>query len=311
MSNDGKRLESLVAFVEQTLLPQGFEVKTNERVFNDEGVKIAEFDVEVHGKIGSTTIAWLIECRDRPGQGPAPGSWIEQLVGRRIRFGFNKVTAVSTTGFAAGAIEFARDQGIELREVTALAPEHFSGWLKMQHIHHIERTTKLDHASILLGPNATQEHLDAVREYLSAFDTNSNLLRSIKNGETTTLSNAFLGVVNTRSDLFDGIEPNGPGRKVTLHVQYTNDSDHFVLDTASGPIRVSEIVYYGELSIQERLVPLTITADYVHSESKESISQIASFAPQNVQGMQLSIELHRLTSTGETHIMLRRLSDNA
>src|SRR5712691_3000047 len=125
MGADGRQLEGLVAFVEQTLLPQGFEVKTNERIYNDEGVQIAEFDIEVRGKVGSTEIAWLIECRDRPGQGPAPGSWIEQLVGRRTRFGFNKVTAVSTTGFAAGAIEFAQSEGIELREVRTLGPEEF------------------------------------------------------------------------------------------------------------------------------------------------------------------------------------------
>lgn len=100
MSNDGTQLEALVAFVEETLLPQGFEVKTNNRIFNDEGIQIAEFDVEVRGKIGSTNIAWLIECRDRPKSGAAPSSWIERLVGRRTRFQFNKVTAVSTTGFS-------------------------------------------------------------------------------------------------------------------------------------------------------------------------------------------------------------------
>jgi hypothetical protein len=114
MKSDGKQLEALVSYVEKTLLPQGFDVKTNERVYNDEGVQIAEFDVEVRGKVGSTRIAWLIECRDRPSQGTAPGSWIEQLVGRRIRFGFNKVTAVSTTGFAEGVFDFAQREGIEL-----------------------------------------------------------------------------------------------------------------------------------------------------------------------------------------------------
>jgi len=73
MSPDGKQLEALVAFVEEALVPPGFEVKANSRVFNDEGVQIAEFDIEIRGKVGSTTIAWLIECRDRPGQGAAPG----------------------------------------------------------------------------------------------------------------------------------------------------------------------------------------------------------------------------------------------
>jgi len=80
MSSDGKQLEALVSFVERTLVPQGFEVQTNTKVFNDEGIQVAEFDVEVRGKVGTTDIAWLIECRDRPSQGAAPASWVEQLV---------------------------------------------------------------------------------------------------------------------------------------------------------------------------------------------------------------------------------------
>src|SRR6187402_987528 len=117
MSSDGRRLESLVAFVEKALLPTGFSVTMNERIYDDIGTQIAEFDVQARGKIGTTDFAWLIECRDRPKSGPAPTSWIEQLVGRRDRFNFNKVTAVSTTGFAAGAKEYAILKGIELREV--------------------------------------------------------------------------------------------------------------------------------------------------------------------------------------------------
>ncbi|SRR5258708_1390710 len=117
MANDGRQLEGLVSFVEETLLGQGFDVKTNRRVLNDEGVQVAEFDIEIRGKVGSTKFAWLIECRDRPGQGPAPGSWIEQLYGWRERFRFDKVTAVSTTGFSAGAAEWGQKAGIELREV--------------------------------------------------------------------------------------------------------------------------------------------------------------------------------------------------
>jgi hypothetical protein len=38
-------------FVEETLLPQGFQVRGNERIYNDEGVQIAELDIEVRGRV--------------------------------------------------------------------------------------------------------------------------------------------------------------------------------------------------------------------------------------------------------------------
>jgi hypothetical protein len=40
MGSDGKDLEALVAFVEETLVPQGFSVKTNKRVYSDEASKL-------------------------------------------------------------------------------------------------------------------------------------------------------------------------------------------------------------------------------------------------------------------------------
>ena len=140
--NDGKYLEALVAFVEEQMLPEGFEVKTNQKIYNDDGVQIAEFDVEIRGRLGTTEIVWLIECRDRPRSGAAPGSWIEQLVGRRSRFGFNKVTAVSTTGFTDGARAFAKQQGIEARVVESLTPEAFD-WLKQVEMSFVQRRADL------------------------------------------------------------------------------------------------------------------------------------------------------------------------
>jgi hypothetical protein len=98
-SDAGKELEELVATIEGLLLPAGFTVTKNPRIYNDHGVQVAEFDVEVRGKLGSATVVWLIECRNRPRDGPASGQWIEQLIGRRQRFNFDKVMAVSTTGF--------------------------------------------------------------------------------------------------------------------------------------------------------------------------------------------------------------------
>lgn len=311
MATDGKKLEGLVTFVEETLLPKGFDVKTNECVYNDDGVQIAEFDIEIRGKVGSTSIAWLIECRDRPSDGPAPGSWIEQLVGRRTRFGFNKVTAVSTTGFSAGAIEFAHLKGIEVREIKALIPEEFAHWLAISHIHQIERVIMLQHGKILVSERESDGLKRALLEIISGTPADDAFLKSSKTGEFVKPANAFSQAVGAEGTLFDDLVPNGPGKKVRLHVQYTNDEDHFVVETSVGPIRVKAILFEGELRIKEVLAPLSEMTEYRHVETGQPISQMAAFVPQNIHGMKFSMEMHRMAESGETHIVLRRVRNGA
>lgn len=307
MSFDGKQLEALVSFVEKTLVPQGFEVKTNTRVFNDEGIQVAEFDVEVRGKVGTTNIAWLIECRDRPSQGAAPASWVEQLVGRRSRFRFNKVTAVSTTGFAAGAVEFAKSEGIELREVASLTPEDFSDWLLIRDFTSITRRTNLHHATILIDPEESPERREELARVISEHTDDMPLLRSTSTGEKSPVKNAFLCAVQEVGNLFDDIEPNGEGKKVKLQVNYENENDHFVVDTELGEIRIKSIVFYGELSIEQRSLPLTVTSEYRQNDGGEVISKVAGFESQEIFGHKFSLELHKLEETGETHVILRKV----
>jgi len=151
--NNGKLLETLVATVEELLLPQGFQVRTNRCIFNDERVQIAEFDIEIEGKAGTTELRWLIECRDRPSQGPAPNSWIEQLSGRKDRFRLSKVIAVSSTGFAKGVVEFAREKGIELRTVVNAKPGNVSSWFGMHEMTMYKKTGHLEKVTINIGDN--------------------------------------------------------------------------------------------------------------------------------------------------------------
>lgn len=118
MDKSGKEVEELVRSIEQQLLPQGFKVEPRQRIFNEAGEQIAELDLVISGALGSSSVRWLIECRDRPSEGAAPISWIEQLVGRKDRLLFDKVFAVSTTGFSSAAKDFAKTKGIILRTVT-------------------------------------------------------------------------------------------------------------------------------------------------------------------------------------------------
>lgn len=301
--NDGKRLEALVAFVEEKMLPKGYSVKTNRRVYNDEGVQIAEFDVEIRGKLGTTEMAWLIECRDRPGSGPAPSSWIEQLVGRRARFGFNKITAVSTTGFAEGAQDFANKEGIELRVVEALEPGSFS-WLLMEHVSFLESKAILERATFLVDKNTPEDMQGALRKLLEKANGGGELLRSPKTGRRHSVTEVFLAAVHD-ANFSEEVKPNSQGKRIKLHAKYI-DEDNFFLDTELGPIRVDEIVFYGELSIVHTLVPINVATKYSNLETGETISQVIEFESKNIRGIPMALELHRMGEDGATYVSLRK-----
>jgi hypothetical protein len=307
MGSDGKQLEALVAWVEQTMTPHGLVVLTNERVFNDGGIQTAEFDVEVSGKFGSTEIRWLIECRDRPGQGPAPGSWIEQLVGRRTRFGFNKVTAVSTTGFAPGAVDFARSQQIELREVASLSPDAFVSWCSMRTIGQLNPTANLEHVTINLDESEPEDKRRALESLFTNAPLDAVILRSVKTGGCGTLAQAFLSAVEAVGNLFDDVLANGPTKRISLNVGYPSDDDHFVIDTVAGLVRVRSIAFVGELRKTFTEVPLVGVAEYRQLDSTGPISEAVSFGPLEMFGSRSSLELHRIAETGGIHLRLQGL----
>ncbi len=307
MDSTGKQLERLVALIEKLYLPEGFEITTNEKVYDD-GVQIAEFDIEIRGRLGTTEVRWLIECRDRPTEGPAPSSWIEQLVGRRDRFGFNKVTAVSTTGFAKGASDFAKREGIETREVKTLTPEHFADWLVMRSIIQVEQSGRLEHATLVIDENESPERQEAFRTTISAKGTSEEILRWVETNKTYRAAAAFEAAISEKSEAYDDVVPGQP-KPLTLIVSYPDDRAHFVVDTKAGPVRVWQIIFRGALTITRKEIPLSGTMEYAHTGSGESISQSASFEFEALNA-KLSFEMHRLTgSSGETQIVLRKIKN--
>ena len=310
MSRDGKQLEALVAFVEKTLVPEGFSVTANDRVFNEDGVQIAEFDVLVQGRVGTTEFQWLIECRDRPSAGAAPTAWIEQLVGRRARFNFNKVTAVSTTGFAAGAPEFAQAQGIELREVEALTPEHFADWLEVRHITNRVRHTTLMGVYLTLEPEVPRELHDALAEAMAGLGGDTPVLKATSTGQMVSPAQAFSGVVSACPDLFEDLKPNGDPKTIRL-LNRCPDDDHFTIETPIGPVAIKEIMFSGELRLQEFQLPIVYTGEYRDAKTGTSISQVVTYAPQTIMGMRFAVEFHKLAETGETHLTMRRVALDA
>jgi hypothetical protein len=124
--NDGRRLEDIVALIEGMRLPPDFKLDKRWQIRDENDIQIAELDILISGRIGTSPSTTLIECRDRPSEGPAPRNWIQQLVGRRDDLNINHVTAVSSTGFARGVARYAASKGIQLRTFQSLTAEDIS-----------------------------------------------------------------------------------------------------------------------------------------------------------------------------------------
>jgi hypothetical protein len=258
MDRSGKQLENLVQEIERLLLPEGFNVDLNQRIFNDDGVQIAEFDIVITGRLGSTSINWLIECRDRPSDGPAPASWIEQLVGRRGRFKFDKVIAVSTTGFVKGAQEFAAQEGIILRTVRRITD--LGSDFKVQGITHY--AYDINRVGRMTVTPANSDYLVAARQPPSA----------IVRFKTTTEDT----YQNLDEFIMKQIYPNplcAPGNETfRFDFRFKGTLDMMVGEEC---LQISELIVPVELSTFE--YPGKVLAVNLYAQSDEVIGQEANF----------------------------------
>src|SRR5687768_15778752 len=266
-SSDGSALENLVRTVEEFFLPKGCKVETRKLVYGDEGAQLAELDILVTGRMGTTEIRWLIECRDRPSDGRAPVGWIEQLAGRKQAHGFNKVTAVSTTGFSDGAAQVAAKLGIELRTVSDARIEEFGKWLHSDvQVSLRNDIATLDLATVAPVAGEAPERLEALKARLAVAAANSDekILRIVTSGALLTMPEAF-GAAAGRSKLFDSMSPEKE-RRVRIRAEYPGD-EHFVIDTAAGAVRVAWIGFEGRLLVTVTQMPVESLKQYSRDAS--------------------------------------------
>jgi len=303
MSNTGKLLEGFVEQIEKILIPHGITVTPNDKVFNDDGVQIAEFDIEIEGKVGTTNFKWLIECRDRPTQGSAPSAWIEQLVGRRDRFNFDKVIAVSTTGFAEGAQEYAEESGIEIRTVTETDVEQIRDWFLLDKISLYKKSGILEHASLNLDENESEDTKKALLEILNENTPDSKLLLSTETGDHITVATAFFHAANGIEGLYDDLIPEGGSKKIKLRATYPQDDSHYIVETKQENVRIREILFQGEINVAIETIPIAAIKKYTNISSGEEIAATASFNF-DVDGKSLEMSFHKIAETGETHVVV-------
>jgi hypothetical protein len=260
--NDGKRLEQLVAFIEGRLLPGGFTVETRKPVYDDSGVQIAELDILIKGQLGTASYSSLIECRDRPSDGVAPASWIEQLDGRRRRFNLAKVMAVSTTGFAHGAKELAEQFGVELRVLKDLSEEEVARWLP-SNAPLIIRHGELIEVRVFLQPPEESANQDDVIE---SFDPRQALFVDRETGKSLTIMDLWRETLNDGST-FKDVEVGGPPREAIIQLK-EEQLRRYTYKRGQSTYHLDLIEFKASLKITIPYMPLSQAARYLSQPAK-------------------------------------------
>ena len=314
MKRDGKALQDLTEFVETTLHPLGFEVVTNQVKYDEDGHALAEFDIQFIGTHENSGYKWLIECRDRPSDGRAPGSWIEQLVGRRSRFGFNKVTAVSSTGFAPGALDYATAESIELKEVASMRPEHFSKWLAIDSVEVIDRTYQVNDVHFVIPPGLDQARVAALDEVIRANSIGGKrepLFRGLLSGERRSLDDIFFEATTRLGD-WEDLVINGSKKTVVVHLQLDNPQGAFCIDTALAAEPVSKVSMRGDLWLTSKSVPFERYSQYQKTGDEGGfIAQSVKVVMMDDGKTKAILEIHHIPESGYSHVVLRAEASKA
>lgn len=112
MINDGTQLEKFVTKFHEAFCTESTNIETRKKLYAN-GICCAEIDILITDKFSSVPIQIAIECRDRKETEGA--DWIQQIIGRKCDFKFDKYIAVSSSGFSKPAIDLAKRHNILLR----------------------------------------------------------------------------------------------------------------------------------------------------------------------------------------------------
>lgn len=287
--NDGKKIEKIVALFESVFGQEGCTVSVNDKVYDEEGNQIAEFDIIVEKPSEEKPFRWLFECRDRPSSGSAPASWIEQLIGRKARFSFDRISAVSTSGFSPGARDRAKFGDIELREMNELLPEKFSEWLSLYYQHLLSQHFELVNVQFYTE-NPKPEIDAAVLKALQASTT----------GELNIFYLPFHNLNVTASQLLDGIlaQNHHIGRdmptedskiNISIEAKYDNPEDPVTVNTELGNVRILKLVFETVLTSKVIKSPIWASEYRIHQENA-TIAEVGT-TKYDVNGQEISVQM--------------------
>jgi hypothetical protein len=270
--NDGTQLESLVKLVEGIQLPAGFTLKTNRRLYDESGNQLVELDIVITGTIGSVTYRTLFECRDRPSEGKAEGAWIEQLYGRKYRYGFNEVIAVSTTGFAPSAIANSAELRIPLRTVDELTADQIRGFLPMTApLIHNEANPREIYIGLLSEALLLEDGEELEEGERQLIPNDEKVISNLSTNQLLTLNELWKEMIGTHSErIFSGVPENGEWVEKIVELGQ-NDFASYRVVARGEQMKIAWMKVTGSLRRVPSALALVVAATYGAGTEYETV----------------------------------------
>jgi hypothetical protein len=316
--NSGILLELLAELFQSLLAGEGTTV-SRRHVFRRGPNDIAEVDILLSGRFGSSDMKVAVECRDR--QEPQGKEWVQQILGKRDdlrEFGVRHWIAVSSSGFTEPAQALARRSGLELlvpcdvepMTPSAPGPHHllqFSlsytrpvlGEARLQLAH--DDTDLLDRLSTLIAGDGWQRVLvvdDAGKRLLSA-ELAAQLDRAVRrcSAENSTALPRTLLLSALPAEI-DGIEFTLASAEVDLAIAEEEKKAKFRMLTFSDTKLSSLLGFIGLNEFEFGADTMFLLVGFKHGNPGKLVFHVRDKAGAPIEGVRISLDEAKVAQSG-------------
>lgn len=248
----GRELERFVAFLEKVLGSDNVKIKSPDYLMGKLSESQREVDVSIRGKIGSSEIFVIAECRDR--KDTEDVRWIEQIATKRNEVGADKAIAVSSFGFTDGAIKMAKKLGIRLMILDEVDPQELRDWMQLEVMRSLTYWWNPLKTEFSIPPPP-----DSLVVGKKEFKSDDKVFRRKKDGTLVSLNDIW--AAQNHEILCQGVTVNGD--KVVRDFTWKwKNNDCFQWATSTGGVNITKMHILAEIWIVETRHPITSTYRY-------------------------------------------------
>lgn len=295
MPRKGRDLEKLVETLENILGSKNISVTSPDFLTGHNSKAKREVDISLR----SNNTLVMIECRDRKNIDDV--TWIEQLVTKQQDVKADKVVAVSSSGFSAGAKNTAQRFDIELRTMNQINLENVSHWFQAKELTQYIRRATLRNIEVdfkMPKNNFDKEKHNELSIIFNNLDINTLFFERVSDNSQVDIAGIW-DILN-KEEIYNNIAVKQEKVLRNIRVRFGSNFQLRFL-TSDGYLDIDNILFNAELWIEVEKYPVSSVKNYQNSNN--ILSQNIGFQVEFL-GKPKTIGLHKVQKSGELYLSI-------